>query len=249
VQVQRLLGEATALFGNTCKDLQWAENAAAYAQCYTSSYRLSHCLMLLLIERAKQLQSFKHTTMLDLLSGLQDRPTAPAMPWSSQPAATSSSSAAAAATSGSGTRHHQILKNLKDAQQRLLKQAEQVGEAAERLFARQRQQLLQSAEGNLMEQHEVLQMRHADIEAIQQLSAKLPNVAAELTADNGLDAAEVAAVLAAVMKGEGGWQSNLQSFMQGHLYSCPNGHLFVIGECGGAMQVMSCSGPACHDEN
>jgi hypothetical protein len=239
VQVQRLLGEATALFGNTCKDLQWAENAAAYAQCYTSSYRLSHCLMLLLIERAKQLQSFKHTTMLDLLSGLQDRPTAPAMPWSSQPAA----------TSGSGTRHHQILKNLKDAQQRLLKQAEQVGEAAERLFARQRQQLLQSAEGNLMEQHEVLQMRHADIEAIQQLSAKLPNVAAELTADNGLDAAEVAAVLAAVMKGEGGWQSNLQSFMQGHLYSCPNGHLFVIGECGGAMQVMSCSGPACHDEN
>jgi len=30
----------------------------------------------------------------------------------------------------------------------------------------------------------------------------------------------------------------LQSFMAGHLYECPNGHLFVIGECGQAMQVM-----------
>jgi hypothetical protein len=27
--------------------------------------------------------------------------------------------------------------------------------------------------------------------------------------------------------------------MAGHLYECPNGHLFVIGECGGAMQVRS----------
>jgi hypothetical protein len=29
----------------------------------------------------------------------------------------------------------------------------------------------------------------------------------------------------------------LQGFMNGHLYECPNGHLFVIGECGQAMQV------------
>lgn len=30
----------------------------------------------------------------------------------------------------------------------------------------------------------------------------------------------------------------LQGFMNGHLYECPNGHLFVIGECGQAMQVI-----------
>lgn len=23
----------------------------------------------------------------------------------------------------------------------------------------------------------------------------------------------------------------------GHFYTCPNGHIYVIGECGGAMQV------------
>jgi len=27
------------------------------------------------------------------------------------------------------------------------------------------------------------------------------------------------------------------SFMAGHLYQCPNGHLFVIGDCGQAVQV------------
>jgi hypothetical protein len=31
--------------------------------------------------------------------------------------------------------------------------------------------------------------------------------------------------------------------LQGHWYSCPNGHVYVIGECGGAMQVSSC--PEC----
>lgn len=41
------------------------------------------------------------------------------------------------------------------------------------------------------------------------------------------------------MQAEGRYDSNLglQSFMTGHLYECPNGHLFVIGECGQAMQV------------
>eukprot|EP00775_Hariotina_reticulata_P006332 gene6332-6566_t len=104
----------------------------------------------------------------------------------------------------------------------------------------QRQQLLEAAEGRLMEQQEVLQMRHSDIETIQELLIKLPDVAAQL-ANDGLDAAEVAVVLAAVMQGEGGWQRDLQSFMQGHLYQCPNGHVFVIGDYGGAMQLGRCA--------
>ena len=30
---------------------------------------------------------------------------------------------------------------------------------------------------------------------------------------------------------------------QGHFYKCPNGHSYVIGECGGATQVSTC--PEC----
>ena len=28
---------------------------------------------------------------------------------------------------------------------------------------------------------------------------------------------------------------------RGHWYTCPNGHIFSIGECGGAMQVSRCN--------
>lgn len=28
---------------------------------------------------------------------------------------------------------------------------------------------------------------------------------------------------------------------QGHWYKCPNGHIYSIGECGGAMQVSQCN--------
>ena len=42
---------------------------------------------------------------------------------------------------------------------------------------------------------------------------------------------ELAAVKAAVQLGRGHW------------YRCPNGHMYAIGECGGAMQRGSC--PEC----
>lgn len=28
---------------------------------------------------------------------------------------------------------------------------------------------------------------------------------------------------------------------QGHWYKCPNGHVYVIGECGGAMEQSTCN--------
>lgn len=49
---------------------------------------------------------------------------------------------------------------------------------------------------------------------------------------NGGELAEQARVLAAVLGGMDG--------MQGHVYVCPNGHPYVIGECGGAMQRSRC---------
>lgn len=30
-------------------------------------------------------------------------------------------------------------------------------------------------------------------------------------------------------------------FSAGHWYQCPNGHPYVIGDCGGAMQVSECN--------
>lgn len=30
-------------------------------------------------------------------------------------------------------------------------------------------------------------------------------------------------------------------FKQGHWYKCPNGHPYVIGECGGAMEIAKCN--------
>jgi hypothetical protein len=33
------------------------------------------------------------------------------------------------------------------------------------------------------------------------------------------------------------------SWLSGHLYQCPNGHVYTIGECGGAMQASRC--PEC----
>ena len=34
------------------------------------------------------------------------------------------------------------------------------------------------------------------------------------------------------------------NFSQGHWYKCPNGHIYAIGECGGAMQESRC--PECN---
>lgn len=75
--------------------------------------------------------------------------------------------------------------------------------------------------------------------AVAALLQKLPEVWASVQKDAA--AAEVAGVLQALFRAEfrrgyGG----VTSFMRGHLHTCPNGHFFVIGECGGAMQESRC---------
>lgn len=47
------------------------------------------------------------------------------------------------------------------------------------------------------------------------------------------------AVYAAERRNTG--QGRFEDFMRGHAYRCPNGHLYVIGECGGAMQRSRCA--------
>lgn len=212
-----------SLFGNVVSELQWAVGAAAEDHCYTQSYHLTHCLMLLLVERANQLQILKQQAIACLLAP-----------------------AAAAATR---TRHHQsgssamelYLQQLGRIQQQLLQQAEAAGNSSMSLFWDQKQRLLAAAGDDLQEQQEIEAYRNVAAEEVQSLLQRLPNIAAELS--SGVpDATEVAAVLVAVMQGEGG-HSSLNSFLAGHLYECPNGHLFVIGNCGGAMQVSCPRGP------
>jgi hypothetical protein len=76
--------------------------------------------------------------------------------------------------------------------------------------------------------------------SVRELLQQLPQVLDSVTRDAA--AAEMAEVLQAIHKADFGY-SDVDSFMRGHLYQCPNGHMYVIGECGGAMQRGRC--PEC----
>lgn len=78
--------------------------------------------------------------------------------------------------------------------------------------------------------------------ALSGLIEKLPDVLASVEKD--VATAEMAEVLQTLFKTEfrRGY-GDIASFMSNHLYRCPNGHMYVIGECGGAMQRSRC--PEC----
>lgn len=76
-------------------------------------------------------------------------------------------------------------------------------------------------------------------DAVRTLLKKLPEVWESVQQDTA--AAEMAGVLQALFNAEfGAPYGSVASFMRGHLHQCPNGHFFVIGECGGAMQESRC---------
>jgi hypothetical protein len=77
--------------------------------------------------------------------------------------------------------------------------------------------------------------------SVSKLLQQLPKVLESLTGDAA--AAGMPEVLQALHRAEFGY-ADAASFMRGHLYQCPNGHMYVIGECGGAMQRSRC--PECH---
>ncbi|KAF6248732.1 hypothetical protein COO60DRAFT_1033170 [Scenedesmus sp. NREL 46B-D3] len=76
--------------------------------------------------------------------------------------------------------------------------------------------------------------------SIKRLLQQLPKVLDSVTRDAA--AAEMAEVVQAMHRAEFGY-GDVDSFMRGHMYQCRNGHLYVIGECGGAMQRSRC--PEC----
>jgi hypothetical protein len=76
--------------------------------------------------------------------------------------------------------------------------------------------------------------------AVLKLLQKLPEVWESVQKEEAA-AAEMAGVLQALFKAEfSRGYGDVTNFMRGHLHTCPNGHFFVIGECGGAMQQSSC---------
>lgn len=78
--------------------------------------------------------------------------------------------------------------------------------------------------------------------AIQPLLEQLPEVLKSVSKDAA--AAEMAEVLQALFRAEfARGYGDLPSFMAGHLHMCPNAHVYMIGECGGAMQRSRC--PEC----
>jgi hypothetical protein len=146
--------------------VRWAvETAAKDASC-TASYRLSHRLMLLLVERASQLQPLKQPLLASLLARQGQQ---------------------------------QLESQLRQEQIQLLQQAEEAGQAALQLFEAQKQRLLDQA-ASVDEQVSILGFTNEGITAVQELLQKLPQIRNELTAAGGVDAAEVAAVLAALMQ-------------------------------------------------
>jgi hypothetical protein len=140
--------------------------------------------MLLLLERASQLQPFKQPALARIMTRI---------------AATGRHSTAA--QSGGGDTQ-QFIERVHKQQMPLLQQAEDAAQAALRLFAVQKQQWAAEADAEdgdeTAEQLQFARQPHESVEAVQRLLERIPEIKKQLSGE--ADAAEVAAVLAAVMK-------------------------------------------------
>jgi hypothetical protein len=183
LQVHRITVHANKTFDSTAQVVRWAIDAAAKDSCLTACYRATHSLMLLLLERASQLQPFKQPA----LAGISTRIAA----------AKGVGRHSTAVQSGDT---QQFTEQVYKHQVQLLQQAEDAAQAALRLFAVQKQQWAAEAgdTGLAAEQLPFTHMPHEAVEAVQRLLKKIPQIKKELSGET--DAAEVAAVLAAVMK-------------------------------------------------
>jgi hypothetical protein len=117
-------------------------------------------------------------------------------------------------------------------QQALLQEAGRVVAAAQRVYSEHlRPEGSSAAEDAAAPQ----------LAALLQLGRQAQAVARQL--EQGDEGEQVLQALKAVFNKE---RSNtgtagLDDFLRGHLNRCPNGHLYIIGECGGAMQRGRCA--------
>lgn len=160
------------LLESAVEPLKWAVTESAGSSSFTLSYQLSYSLMLLLVERASQLQPMKApdiaSTLCQQHGGAQSRP---AMPIDT------------------------FVQALEDNQVKLLRDAELAGQQAVHLFAKQQQQVAGDSSGGLAGVHSL----HNDtIDNIKKLMQELPGIKSELLF--GVNALEMAKVLTALMQ-------------------------------------------------
>jgi hypothetical protein len=225
------------------EQLQHMQGALGYAwqtSCYNQFYLLSLRYGQLLTQRAQQLQVLK----LRPLAALIKPPHAEDAAWEA---------------------------HLLRQQQQLLQQVVQAAAVAKDTAAHQQQKLavqiqvehgrlrrqVESGNMSMEEQAEAAEQLQAQEQAIQQhtqqpalqqlrdLQQQVPALLQRFKEESEEGRlATAAAVLGALFSTEfGRGYGDMGSWLQGHLYQCPNGHMYVIGECGQAMQRSRC--PEC----
>jgi len=193
-----------------------ALTAAAFKQrSFNSGYRLAHARARLHVERARQLHALRGPCMLALMSGPR--------PQQQQGGGMGASGSGVGA--GGGDVIAAAREQIKGRQEEALRCAEAVAAEAIGVF----------------EVAAVAEFENESINALRELVRELPALRRALGEDEG--AREQLQALAAALQGPSGFVGDVASLLTGHVYTCPNGHLYVIGECGGAMAEGSC--PEC----
>ncbi|MEW5317336.1 MAG: hypothetical protein WDW38_008643 [Sanguina aurantia] len=196
--------------------------AAASARSHNSAFKLSHGLMQLLVGRVVSLNEVKRgkgnvkvavrkEVLKDLLLFAQQ-------------GGSSSSGAGSASPPGAGDGVSAHFLNVQEA---LLDQVQEVG--------RQTLTLYRNSPIGLKGQ------RNTSIDSVTALLERLPALR-ELIAHNTEleEAQEMASVLGAAMGLPDG-STDVMAYLRGHLYRCPNGHFYLIGNCGMAMERAVCA--------
>jgi hypothetical protein len=255
---------ASSIFQHAVGLLGQQQDMAQASSCFKAVLQMQHAHMQLALQRVLHLQTFKTPRMQPVLSslamqelaavlglpapehGMLVTPLGAARELSNNSSATSSgsgslpspaptSSSAAAGTPWAATvagaaaalKAGQWSAFVLSMQQEMLQAIESLGKAALAAAADAAAPSGSSSAGPA-----------GSAEAVQKLLKKLAEVLDSVQQDA---AAEMAEVLQALFNAEfSQGYGSMVSFMRGHLHQCPNGHYFVIGECGGAMQESRC---------
>ncbi len=216
------------IFNSMNQMLQHHATAALEGANFNRSFILSLTCVQLHMQRVQQLQQVKQHTIGALLQ-----------PGPGNTTAAGSSTGSATRSGGNldsaGSKAAAWADRVEQGQLQLLAATEKLGQEAVAAHAA----WAATAEG----------VPNSAVDQIKELLEQLPAMKGRVSRAG--TAREVMEVLAAAMDGSRGWLRGNEaaldtSMMRGHVYQCPNGHMYVIGNCGGAMQrarCMECGAP------
>lgn len=240
LQVRSMLKEGRAAYEEQLQYIMWALQYAWHSSCYSQFYLLSLRHGQLLMQRAQQLQVLKLQPLAELVKPRQ----ADIAGWEQhllgqqQELLQQVVQAAEAATATAAQQQQNLAVQVQLERARLRRQRE-AGTVSGEDFA--------AAAADLLAQEDAIR-QHTQQQALQQLrdlQQQVPTLLQRFKEESEeARLAIAAAVLGALFSNEfGRGYGDMGSWMQGHLYQCPNGHMYVIGECGGAMEHSRC--PEC----